>query len=72
MEITLAGITKSNAVTTLNPKAMTNGWEFDLRTEVSLSAFHLKPASALLGTIRVDDKVEIEAHVRVVKSERNK
>ncbi|MEK7780792.1 MAG: hypothetical protein AAB370_04755, partial [Verrucomicrobiota bacterium] len=67
IHLTFCGITKVATATTSNPKPSTNGWEFDLTTEVSLKAFKLKPSSALLGMISVDDKVVIKAHVKVQK-----
>lgn len=67
IQLTFCGITKAATATTSNPKPQTNGWEFDLQTDVSLAAFKLKPSSSLFGMISVDDKVIIKAHVRVQK-----
>lgn len=67
IQLTFCGITKAATATTSNPKPSPNGWEFDLQTDVSLKAFQLKPSSALLGMISVDDKVVIKAHVKVQK-----
>lgn len=67
IQLTFCGITKAATATTSNPKPWPNGWEFDLQTDVSLKAFQLKPSSALLGMISVDDKVVIKAHVKVQK-----
>jgi polyisoprenoid-binding protein YceI len=67
VQLTFCGITKEVSVRTTNQKPHTNGWEFDLQTEVSLKAFQLKPSSTLFGIISVDDKVVIKAHVKVEK-----
>lgn len=69
VQLTFCGITKEVLATTNNPKPQTDGWEFDLQTQVSLAAFKLKPSSALLGLISVDDKVVIKAHVRLQKGQ---
>jgi polyisoprenoid-binding protein YceI len=67
VQLTFCGITKAVAARTLNPKALPEGWEFDLQMEISLKTFQLKPSSALFGMISVDDKVVIKAHVKVMK-----
>jgi hypothetical protein len=67
VQLTFCGITRQVSARTLNPQAISEGWEFDLQTEVSLKAFKLKPSSALFGMISVDDRVIIKAHVKVQK-----
>lgn len=71
MQLTFCGITKAVSARTLNPQLISEGWEFDLQTEISLKAFQLKPSSALFGMISVDDKVVIKAHVKVKKETTN-
>jgi polyisoprenoid-binding protein YceI len=65
VQLTFCGITKEVSARTLNPQTILEGWEFDLKMEISLKAFQLKPSSALFGMISVDDKVVIKAHVKV-------
>jgi polyisoprenoid-binding protein YceI len=67
VQLTFCGITKEVSARTTNQKPHTNGWEFELQTDVSLKAFQLKPSSTLFGIISVDDKVVVKAHVKVEK-----
>lgn len=67
VDLTFCGITKAVAAKTSNPKLHPNGWEFDLQTEVSLKAFKLEPPTVMFGTISVDDKVVVKAHILVKK-----
>jgi hypothetical protein len=65
--LTFCGVTREVQARILNPQPQADGWTFDLVTEVSLKAFHLKPSSALFGTLTVRDIVVVEAHVTVRK-----
>jgi hypothetical protein len=67
LRLIFCGITHNVPAHTTNPKALPDGWEFDLQTDVSLKAFKLEPPSVLFGAISVDDKVVIKAHVKVQK-----
>lgn len=67
LRLTFCGITHNVPAHTTNPKALPDGWEFDLQTDVSLKAFKLEPPSVLFGAISVADKVVIKAHVKVQK-----
>jgi hypothetical protein len=68
VRLTFCGVTKEVQAKTRNPQPQTDGWVFDLVTEVSLKAFQLKPSSAMLGLVTVNDIVVVEAHVAVHKA----
>ncbi len=63
--LTFCGITKDATAKTMNPRALSDGWEFDLQTDVSLKAFKLAPPSVMFGAISVADRVVVKAHVAV-------
>ena len=65
VQLTFCGITKEVSAATTSPQHCTNGWEFDLETNVSLKDFKLKPPGMLLGAISVHDLVKVKAHVKV-------
>lgn len=67
VQLTFCGITKEVRALTINPQHLTEGLEFELETEVSLTDFKLKPPSVLLGAISVRDLVKVKAHVKLQK-----
>lgn len=67
VQLTFCGITKEVSARTSNPKALPDGWEFDLQTDLSLKAFKLEPPSVMFGAISVADTVKVKAHIKVQK-----
>ena len=70
VQLTFCGITKEVRATTIHPLRVTEGFEFELETDISLKDFKLKPPSVLLGTISVRDTVKVKAHVKLQKATR--
>ncbi|HTY88913.1 MAG TPA: YceI family protein [Candidatus Acidoferrum sp.] len=67
LRVTICGVTNEVRAVTLNPQPVTNGWGFELETELSLKDFKLKPPTLLFGAITVHDIVKVKARVRVQK-----
>lgn len=67
VRLTFCGVTREVMAKTLNPQPQSDGWTFDLVTDVSLKAFHIVPPSAMLGMLKVGDIVVVKAHVTVKK-----
>ena len=65
VQLTFCGITREVPAKTFNPKALKDGWEFDLQADLSLKSFKLEPPSAMFGVISVDDTVKVKAHIKV-------
>jgi hypothetical protein len=63
--LTFCGVTHEVPATISNQTTVPAGWEFDLTTQISLKAFKLKPAAAMLGMLTVKDNVDVKAHVAI-------